>query len=67
MRRALRKTLHSLLLAIVLSTISFSVPAHAQAHFTASGLPAEIPEPLTLVLFGTGLAALAAAVAVRRR
>ena len=29
--------------------------------------PAEIPEPITVILFGTGLAALSAATALRRK
>ena len=37
------------------------------ADNAAATKPVQIPEPLTVVLFGTGLAALSAAVAARRK
>ncbi len=39
-----------------------------QAQLEAAlNAPVEIPEPVTIVLFGTGLAAMAAAATVKRR
>jgi hypothetical protein len=67
MGRTLRKTLNALLLALWLTAVSFAVPAQAQSAGPALSLPTLIPEPVTLVLFGTGLAALAAAIATRRK
>jgi hypothetical protein len=47
-----------------------SVAVYAQEDLppTATPVPpAEIPEPITVILFGTGLAALSAASALRRK
>lgn len=43
-----------------------SEAAHAQSAALLRA-PAEIPEPVTVILFGTGLAAMAAAATVKRR
>lgn len=61
-----------LALALVVGTIMIPVlaPTTAFAQDPAAEKtptsPVQIPEPLTVVLFGTGLAALSAAMAARR-
>lgn len=47
-----------------------AAPFTAEARIpmaAAFGVPLEIPEPVTVILFGTGLAAMAAAATVKRK
>ena len=43
-----------------------TAPVYAQEPTPTAVPPAEIPEPITVILFGTGLAALSAAAGRRR-
>ncbi len=69
MNAYLSRTHLIIIITLVLALLFLVEPAsiaYAQDAPPTTAPPAEIPEPITIILFGTGLAALSALSALRR-